>query len=119
MASRPRRQGPSSATASIPVGTIVLAIIIAWYVAAYRMNAPFQRDQNERSSVTVSHSEFIAQTHEPAEADHARAASGGGRTFGRTRSASSSSSNRSLVYHAWVTLSSTLLGFLWARCSAS
>ncbi len=35
----------------IPVGTILLAIIIAWYVAAYRMNAPFQRDLNERSGL--------------------------------------------------------------------
>jgi NitT/TauT family transport system permease protein len=95
----------------IPVGTIVLAIIIAWYVAAYRMNAPFQRDQNERSSVTVSQSEFVAQTMSQPKptmpAPHQVAVNLWKNTFGVKLS-----SNRSLVYHAGVTLSSTLLGFL-------
>lgn len=95
----------------IPVGTIVIAIIIAWYIAAYRMNAPFQRDQNERSNVTVSTSEFIAQTMSQPKptmpAPHQVAVNLWKNTFGVKLS-----SNRSLVYHAGVTLSSTLLGFL-------
>lgn len=95
----------------IPVGTIVLAIIIAWYIAAYRMNAPFQRDQNERSNVTVSTSEFIAQTMSQPKptmpAPHQVAVNLWKNTFGVKLT-----SNRSLVYHAGVTLSSTLLGFL-------
>jgi NitT/TauT family transport system permease protein len=93
------------------VGTILLAIVIAWYVAAYRMNAPFQRDQNERSNVTVSQSEFIAQTMSQPKptmpAPHQVAENLWKNTFGVKLS-----SNRSLVYHAGVTLSSTLLGFL-------
>ena len=36
----------------IPVGSILLAIIIAWYVAAYSMNAPFQRDFDRRADET-------------------------------------------------------------------
>ncbi len=95
----------------LPVGTIILAIIIAWYAAAYRMNAPFQRDQNERSNVTVSTSEFIAQTMSQPKptmpAPHQVAQNLWKHTFGVKLS-----SNRSLVYHAGVTLSSTLLGFL-------
>ena len=95
----------------IPVGTIILAIIIAWYIAAYRMNAPFQRDQNERSNVTVSTSEFIAQTMSQPKptmpAPHQVAVNLWKNTFGVKLT-----SNRSLVYHAGVTLSSTLLGFL-------
>ncbi len=98
-------------TRIIPVGTIVLAIIIAWYVAAYRMNAPFQRDQNERSNVTVNTSEFIAQTMSQPKptmpAPHQVAVNLWKNTLGVKLS-----SNRSLVYHAGVTLSSTLLGFL-------
>ena len=98
-------------TRLIPVGTIVLAIIIAWYIAAYRMNAPFQRDQNERSNVTVSTSEFIAQTMSQPKptmpAPHQVAVNLWKNTFGVKLT-----SNRSLVYHAGVTLSSTLLGFL-------
>ncbi len=95
----------------IPVATIVLAIIIAWYVAAYRMNAPFQRDQNERSNVTVSTSEFLAQTMSQPKptmpAPHQVAVNLWKNTFGVKLT-----SNRSLIYHAGVTLSSTLLGFL-------
>jgi NitT/TauT family transport system permease protein len=95
----------------LPVGTIILAIIIAWYAAAYRMNAPFQRDQNERSGVTVTASEFFVQTMSQPKpttpAPHQVAQNLWKHTFGVKLS-----SNRSLVYHAGVTLSSTLLGFL-------
>ena len=95
----------------IPVGTILIAIIIGWYIATYRMNAPFQIDQNERSGVTVSTSEFIAQTMSQPKptmpAPHQVAVNLWKNTFGVKLS-----SNRSLVYHAGVTLSSTLLGFV-------
>lgn len=95
----------------IPVGTILLIIIAAWYLATYRMNAPFQRDLNERTGAVVSTSEFIAQTMSQAKptmpAPHQVAQNLWKHTF-RVKL----TSNRSLVYHAWVTLSSTLLGFL-------
>ena len=95
----------------IPVGTILIAIIIAWYIAAYRMNAPFQRDQNERSNVTVTQSELVAQTMAQPKptmpAPHQVAATLWKNTFGVKLT-----SNQSLVYHAGVTLSSTLLGFV-------
>jgi NitT/TauT family transport system permease protein len=98
-------------TRLIPIGTILIAIIIAWYIAAYRMNAPFQRDQNERSGFTVTTSEFIKQTMSQPKpttpAPHQVAQNLWKHTFGVKLS-----SNRSLVYHAGVTLSSTLLGFL-------
>lgn len=94
----------------LPILTILLAILAAWYVAAYRMNAPFQRDLNERGGVTVSTREFIAQTMSQAKptmpAPHQVAENLWKHTFGVKLT-----SNRSLVYHSWVTLSSTLLGF--------
>jgi NitT/TauT family transport system permease protein len=94
----------------LPILTIILAILAAWYVAAYRMNAPFQRDLNERGGVTVSTREFIAQTMSQAKptmpAPHQVAENLWKHTFGVKLT-----SNRSLVYHSWVTLSSTLLGF--------
>ncbi len=95
----------------LPVCTILLAIIIAWYVAAYRMNAPFQRDQNERTGATVTASEFFVQTMSQPKpttpAPHQVAQNLWKHIFGVKLT-----SNRSLVYHAGVTLSSTLLGFL-------
>ncbi len=95
----------------VPVGTIVIAIIIAWYFATYAMNAPFQRDQNERSNVMVTTSEFIAQTMSQPKptlpAPHQVFENLYKNTF-----TVPITSKRSLVYNAWVTLSSTLLGFL-------
>jgi NitT/TauT family transport system permease protein len=106
----PSPQGGGGLARLLPVLTILLAILAAWYVAAYRMNAPFQRDQNERGGVTVSTSEFIAQTMSQAKptmpAPHQVAENLWKHTFGVKLT-----SNRSLVYHSWVTLSSTLLGF--------
>ncbi|MGB8816358.1 MAG: ABC transporter permease [Rhizobiaceae bacterium] len=101
----------SSNSRIVPIGTIVLAIIIAWYIATYAMNAPFQRDQNERDGVTVTQSQLIAQTMRQPKptmpAPHQVAQNLWKNTFGVKLT-----SNRSLVYHAGVTLSSTLLGFL-------
>lgn len=95
----------------IPVGTILLVIIAAWYLATYRMNAPFQRDLNERSGTIVTQSEFIMQTMSQEKptmpAPHQVAQNLWDNTVGVRIT-----SQRSLVYHAWVTLSSTLLGFL-------
>ena len=75
------------------------------------MNAPFQIDQNERSGVDGEHQELIAQTMSQPKptmpAPHQVAVNLWKNTFGVKLS-----SNRSLVYHAGVTLSSTLLGFL-------
>jgi NitT/TauT family transport system permease protein len=95
----------------IPVGTIVVAIIIAWYFATYAMNAPFQRDQNERSGTVVTTSELVAQTMSQPKptlpAPHQVFENLYKNTF-----TVPITSKRSLVYNAWVTLSSTLLGFL-------
>jgi NitT/TauT family transport system permease protein len=94
----------------LPILTIVLALLAAWYIAAYRMNAPFQRDLNERGGVTVTTSEFIAQTMSQPKptmpAPHQVAENLWKNVFGVKVT-----SKRSLVYHSWVTLSSTLLGF--------
>jgi NitT/TauT family transport system permease protein len=94
----------------LPILTIMLALLAAWYLAAYRMNAPFQRELNERGGVTVSDSEFIAQTMSQPKptmpAPHQVAENLWKNVFGVKVT-----SKRSLVYHSWVTLSSTLLGF--------
>ncbi|MBX4866396.1 ABC transporter permease [Rhizobium bangladeshense] len=94
----------------VPVTTILLALIAIWYVAAILMNAPFQRDMDSRAGVTPTTIEFIgktlAQPKPVLPAPHQVAENVYENTFLR-----SLSSSRSLVYHSWVTLSSTLLGF--------
>jgi NitT/TauT family transport system permease protein len=94
----------------IPVLTILLALVIIWYVAAVFMNAPFQRDMDQRGNVTPTTMEFIEKTLSQPKpilpAPHQVAQNVFENTFLRRLS-----SNRSLVYHAGVTLSSTVLGF--------
>jgi NitT/TauT family transport system permease protein len=94
----------------LPVGTIVLAIIAIWYIAAVALNTPFQRDLDRRGNVTSTTMEFIGKTLSQPKpimpAPHQVAQNVFENTFLR-----SFTSNRSLVYNAWVTLSSTVVGF--------
>jgi len=95
----------------VPVLTITAIIIVIWYVASVLLNAPFQRDQDKRDDVTSrTTTEFVMATwsqpkptmpapHQVAEALY---------KYVFTVKVTSA---RSLVYHSWVTLSSTLLGF--------
>ncbi|MDP3898518.1 MAG: ABC transporter permease [Mesorhizobium sp.] len=95
---------------TIPVLTILLAIVIGWYALTYVMNAPFQRDLDRRGGVTSTAGEFFVKTMTQPKptlpAPHQVAQNFFENTFLRKVT-----SNRSLVYHAWVTLSATLLGF--------
>ncbi|PKA41402.1 ABC transporter permease [Rhizobium sullae] len=94
----------------IPVLTILLALVVFWYVAAVLMNAPFQRDMDQRGNVAPATMEFIGKTLSQPKpilpAPHQVANSVFENTFLRKLS-----SNRSLIYHAGVTLSSTVVGF--------
>ena len=93
-----------------PVLTIVATIIVIWYAAAVWMNAPFQRDLDRRGDVTSTTMEFIGKTLSQPKpivpAPHQVAQNVFENTFLRKVT-----SNRSLVYHSWITLSSTLAGF--------
>ena len=95
---------------AVPVLTIVLAIIAVWYVAAHLMNAPFERDQAARRGETIAFTELLANTMSQKRpvtpAPHQVAAE-----LYDTVIDKAITSKRSLVYHAWVTLSTTLLGF--------
>nr|WP_312796282.1 ABC transporter permease [Tianweitania sp.] len=95
----------------IPVLVMLIAIIAIWYAGTYFMNAPFQRDLDRRAGVERSSSDlFIATMTQPKPtlpAPHQVATNFFENTFLRKIT-----SNRSLIYHAGVTLSSTLLGFV-------
>ncbi|MCJ8519700.1 NitT/TauT family transport system permease protein [Pseudorhizobium tarimense] len=94
----------------VPVLTIVAIIIAIWYLAAIWMNAPFQRDLDRRGNVTSTTMEFVGKTLSQPKpvvpAPHQVVQNVFENTFLRKVT-----SNRSLVYHSWVTLSSTLAGF--------
>jgi NitT/TauT family transport system permease protein len=94
----------------MPVAVILLIIVAAWYVGAFFMNAPFQRDLDRRGNVTSAPVEFVAKTMSQPKpvlpAPHQVMQNLFENTVMR-----SLTSNRSLIYHGWVTLSSTLAGF--------
>lgn len=94
----------------IPVTSILVGLVVAWYILAVGMNAPFQRDMDRRANEVPGTIEFIGKTLSQPKpivpAPHQVAQNFFENTFLRKPT-----SNRSLVYHAFVTLSSTLLGF--------
>ncbi len=95
-----------------PVLVVVLAILALWYVAAVVLNAPFQRETFARAgAVDVPVTQFVAATlaqERPVlPAPHQVAVE-----IWETTAKKAITSKRSLVYHAGITLSSTLLGFV-------
>ncbi len=96
--------------AVLPVLAVVAAILAAWYLACVPLNAPWTRDQAERAGEAVSFLQVVAASFEQDRpvlpAPHQVAAEVWKSVF-----ATRVSSKKSLVYHAWVTISATLLGF--------
>lgn len=93
-----------------PVLSIVLAIIAVWYVAAVFLNTPFERDTAARAGTQITFSEIVPKTmfqERPVlPAPHQVIAEIWDTTVNKPIT-----SKRSLVYHAWITLSATLVGF--------
>jgi len=94
-----------------PVLTVVAAIVAIWYFFAVYLNAPFEYDRAERVGRDISFSEVLSATMSQDRpvlpAPHQVALE-----LWNTTAEKSITSKRSLVYHGWVTLSATLLGFL-------
>jgi NitT/TauT family transport system permease protein len=96
---------------SAPVLAIVGALIAIWYVAAVLMNMNLVRDAFERNDTPYTTAELIAGTMNAERpllpAPHQIIATFADDVFGWPVT-----SPRSLVYHSWVTLSATFVGFL-------
>ncbi len=94
----------------VPVLSVVLMILGLWYLGAICLNASWTLDQAARSGQSVGMLELVADTMSQARpklpAPHQVAAELWASTVEQEVT-----SKRSLVYHAWVTLSATLLGF--------
>jgi NitT/TauT family transport system permease protein len=93
-----------------PVATVVLALIVIWYIAAVLMNLALVRDGFDREEAAYTVSDLIAGTMSAERpllpAPHQVIAAFTDSVFGYAPNAP-----RSLVYHSGVTLSATLLGF--------
>ncbi len=94
-----------------PVVAIVLALIAIWYVAAVLMNRNIVRDAFERDEIHYTTGDLIAGTLS-AERPLLPAPHQIIQTFAEDVFGWPITSPRSLVYHGWVTLSATFVGFL-------
>ncbi|CAK7257383.1 ABC transporter permease [Shinella yambaruensis] len=94
----------------LPIGTVLVALVAVWYVFVVVLNAPFERDQAARAGGTIGFMELLpktmAQERPVLPAPHQVFAELWDTTVNKAVT-----SRRSLVYHAWITLSATLLGF--------
>ena len=93
-----------------PILTVVAALIAIWYGGAVWMNSQWTLDQAERAEVELAFGDIVADTmvqeRPKLPAPHQVA----GELY-ETVINKKITSKRSLVFHAWVTLSATLLGF--------
>jgi|TARA_R110002012_G_scaffold20779_11_gene73394 NitT/TauT family transport system permease protein len=92
------------------VVTVVGLLLVIWYAAAVWLNADWTYDKATRSGEVVTATSLVADTWAQKKpklpAPHQVAAE-----IWETTVLKNVTSKRSLVYHAWVTLSATLLGF--------
>ncbi len=95
----------------VPVSTMLLAILAIWYAGAVYLNAPWALDQATRDETTLTTSQLVSDTMSQKRpvlpAPHQVA-----REIWDTTVNKKITSKRSLIYHAWITMSATLVGFL-------
>ncbi|MEP3114421.1 ABC transporter permease [Nisaea sp.] len=93
------------------VSTVVLVLVAIWYFSAVLLNAPFQRELDERAKLNPTTGQFIEATLNQKRpvlpAPHQVAVE-----IWNTTVEKRITSKRSLVYHGGITLSSTMLGFV-------
>ena len=94
----------------LPVLTVVTAIIAVWYVMAVVLNSTWTRDQAERAGTELTRAEIVRDTMQQDRpllpAPH--------QVFielWETTAEKKITSKRSLVFHGWITLTATVLGF--------
>jgi NitT/TauT family transport system permease protein len=95
----------------LPILTVLLAIVVIWYAAAVKLNGPWVYDQAARAGAEAPAfsqvlTETLNQERPVLPTPHQVAAELWKSTVGMAIT-----SKRSLVYHGWVTISATLLGF--------
>ena len=93
-----------------PVVTVLLVIIAIWYVATVWLNSAWAYDKAKRADTTISFSQMVSDTmiqDKPLlPAPHQVI-----KEIYKTTVLKKVTSKRSLIWHGWITLSATLLGF--------
>lgn len=98
-----------------PILTVVAAIIAVWYFGTYQMNKTWTLDQATRAEKVLTFSEVLTDTMDQERpklpAPH-QVSQELWKTTGAMAIDGKAFSKRSLIFHGWITLSSTLVGFV-------
>jgi NitT/TauT family transport system permease protein len=98
------------------VFVVLLALLLLWYGAAIKLNTPWQLDVYERAEITQwTNKQFISDTLNQKRPVLPSAHQVFSEMY-ETIFQKPINSKRSLIYHAWITLSATLLGFAIGTC---
>ncbi|MBU0644920.1 MAG: ABC transporter permease subunit [Alphaproteobacteria bacterium] len=96
----------------LPIVTAVLALIVIWYGAAFKMNSTWTYDQAARAGTEVTFSDLLSDTMQQSRpllpAPHQIASE-----LWNTTVEKKITSKRSMVYQGMITLKTTLLGFVF------
>lgn len=94
----------------LPILSVIAVIIVVWYAFAVYLNTPWQRDIYTRGSIDWTTTDLVRDTlnqdRPVLPSPHQVVAE-----IWKTTVQVAPTSRRSLLYHAWITLSSTMLGF--------
>ena len=95
----------------VSICVVIGSLIFIWYFAAFSLNSPWAFDKAKRAGVEISTKELILDTWSQEKpklpAPHQVASE-----LWKTTIEKKITSKRSLIFHSWITLSSTLVGFL-------
>ncbi|MGI9354443.1 MAG: ABC transporter permease [Rhizobiaceae bacterium] len=100
---------------TLPILTVVAVLIAFWYAMTVWLNAPQEWDKVQRAETTIGFSQLVTNTmvqERPVLPAPHQVAQEIWKTTGAMVQKGRPFSKRSLIYHSWVTLSATLLGFL-------
>lgn len=99
---------------ALPVLVVVLFIFTAWYAGAVALNAKWAEDKARRAGVELSLTELVADTwsqEKPRLPAPHQVIAEIWKTTGKMVAKGRAFSKRSLIFHGWVTLSATVVGF--------
>ena len=95
----------------VSICVVVGVLIFVWYLAAVSLNSTWARDKAKRAGLEIGTKELILDTWSQEKpklpAPHQVASE-----LWKTTVEKKITSKRSLIFHSWITLSSTLVGFL-------
>ena len=100
----------------LPILTVVFGLFVIWYAGAVYLNSNWAYDKAKRADVELSFGVMVADTmaqEKPRLPAPHQVIAEIWKTTGAMIQRGRAFSKRSLIYHGWITLSSTMLGFVF------